>query len=77
MSWVLFYHNHIFVGDIHKPREQFKRRGVSQITILLDKSYLVKVTTKGEGSQKCPKNWPHDLWTTPKVKQNKTYHPAI
>ena len=37
-----------------KPREQLRGRGVCQMTILLHKSYLVKVTKKG--GQKYPKN---------------------
>ena len=41
-------------GVIHKPRGQL--RGVSQMTILLHKSYLIKVTTKGGGGSKIPKN---------------------
>ena len=36
------------LGDIHKPRGQLRWRGVSQMTILLHKPYLVKVTMKGE-----------------------------
>ena len=40
------------LGDIHKPRGQL--RGSSQMTILLHKPYLVKVTT---GVQKRPKFW--------------------
>ena len=53
--------------DIHKPRWQcsWGGRGVSQMTILLHKPYLVKVTTKGEGGQKYPKIWPRGLWMTP------------
>ena len=39
--------------------------GVSQMTILLHKPYLVKVTTKGERGLKYPKNWPRGLWMTP------------
>ena len=36
-------------GVTHKPRGQLKGEGVSQMTILLHKPYLVKVITKGEG----------------------------
>ena len=35
------------------------------MTILLNKPYLVKVTTKGEEGQKYPKIWPRGLWMTP------------
>ena len=34
-------------GVIHKPRGQLRGEGVSQMTILLHKPYLVKVTKKG------------------------------
>ena len=51
--------------DIYKPRRQFNGEGeISQMTILLNKLYLVKVTTKGrgaEGGQKYPKIWPRGL----------------
>ena len=41
----------------HKPRGQLGgERGVSQMTILLHKPYLVKVTTKGGGGSKISKN---------------------
>ena len=46
----------ISYGDIHKPRGQLRGEGgVSQMTILLHKPYLVKVTIKGGGGQKYPK----------------------
>ena len=35
------------------------------MTILLHKSYLVKVTMMGEGGQKYPKIGPRGLWITP------------
>ena len=35
-------------GFTHKPREQLRARGVSQMTILFQKPYIIKVTTKGE-----------------------------
>ena len=55
------------LGDIHKPRGQLRWRGVSQMTILLHKPYLVKATTKGGGGgQKYPKFWPRGLWMIPK-----------
>ena len=34
----------ISYGDIHKPRGQLRGWGVSQMTILLHKPYLVKVS---------------------------------
>ena len=44
------------LGGIHKPRGQLRGEGVSEMTILLHKPYLVKVTTKGGvGGQKSPK----------------------
>ena len=42
-------------GVIHKPRGQLRGRGVSQMAILSQKPYLVKVTTKGGGGSKIPK----------------------
>ena len=40
--------------------------GVSQMSMLLHKSYLVKWSTKGGGGgQKSPKNCPHGLWMPP------------
>ena len=36
------------------------------MSTLLDKSYLVKVSTKGEGGQKCPKFCRLGLYTAPK-----------
>ena len=43
-------------GVIDKPRGQL-RRGVLQMTILLNKVYFVKLSTKGEeGSKVCPYN---------------------
>ena len=55
------------LGVIHKPRGQLRGRGVSQMTILFHKSYLVNVTTKGEGDQKYPKFGPRGLWMTLKL----------
>ena len=48
------------LGDIHKPRGQFLK-GVSQMTILLHKPYLLKVTTKG-GGVKNTQNFDHVAW---------------
>ena len=42
-------------------------RGVSQMSMLLHKPYLVKWSAKGEGGQKSPKNCPHGLWMPPYV----------
>ena len=36
-------------GVIHKPYGQLRGRGVSQMMFLLNKPYLVNVTTKGRG----------------------------
>ena len=44
----LFLNIKILIGVIHIPRGQMRGEGVSQMTILLHKPYLVKVTTKGE-----------------------------
>ena len=41
-------------GTAYKPRRQVRGRGVAQMSTLLDKSYLVKVSTKGEGVKKAP-----------------------
>ena len=48
---------------VYKPRRQV--RGVAQIFTLLNKSYLVKVSTKGEGGQKCHKFCLRGLYTAP------------
>ena len=50
--------------DMHKPCEHLRGRGVNQMTILLQKPFLINVTTKGEGGQKYPKFWPRGLWMT-------------
>ena len=55
-------------GVIHKPCGYDRGKGVCQMSILLQKHYLVKWSMKGEGVQKSPKNFPHGLWTTPKIK---------
>ena len=53
------------------------------MSTLLNKSYLVKVSTKGEGGQKCPKFCLRGLYTAPNCKQqaNRTdlivFHPCI
>ena len=45
-------------GHTYKPRGQLRGRGVSQMSILLQMPYLVKVTTKGdEGVSKIPKKF--------------------
>ena len=33
---------------MYKPRRQVKKEGIAQMSTLLNKSYLVKVSTKGE-----------------------------
>ena len=40
--------------------------GVSKMTTLLHKPYLVKISTKGGGVSKNPKIWPRVLWIPPK-----------
>ena len=40
------------------------------MSTLLNKSYLVKVSTKGEGGQKCPKFCLRGLCTAPKGSAN-------
>ena len=51
---------------IHNPRGQLRGRGgrLSQMTILLHKPHLVKVTMN-EGRAKYPKIWPRGLWMAP------------
>ena len=41
------------------------REGVTQMTILLHKPYIVKVAMMGEGESKKSKKLPRDLWITP------------
>ena len=45
-------------------------RGVSKMTILQDKPYFVKATTKGGGGQKYTKNWQRCLWMIPSGVKN-------
>ena len=47
---------------MHKPRSQ--GREVSQMSTLYYNSYLVKVTTKGEGGSKISKKWLRGLCMT-------------
>ena len=54
----------IMVGVIHKPRGQLRGRGISKMTILLHKPYLVKLTMKWEGVKNTQK-LPRGLWMTP------------
>ena len=42
------------------------------MSTLLNKSYLVKVSTKGEGGQKCPKFCLRGLYTAPNMTLLKT-----
>ena len=42
-------------GGVYKPRGQTRGRGVAQMTTTLNNSYLVKVSTWGEGGSKLPK----------------------
>ena len=53
------------VGTVYKPRRLVRGRGVAQMSTLLNKSYLVKVSTKGEGGLKCPKLCLRGLYTAP------------
>ena len=53
------------VGTVYKPRRQVRGR-VAQMSTLLNKSYLVKVSTKGEGGQKCSKFCLRGLYIAPK-----------
>ena len=53
------------LGTVYKPRRQVKGEGVAQMSTLLNKNYLVKVSTKGEGGQKCPKFCLRGLYTAP------------
>ena len=47
-------------------------RGLSEMsTLLIMPKYLVKLSMKGEGGQKSPKNGPHGLCMTPKTYLNK------
>ena len=50
------HQNHVNVRDGTWTVEGGGVRGVSQMTILLHKPYLVKATTKGEGGSKISKN---------------------
>ena len=47
-------YSHLMQGTVYKPRRQVKGEGVAQMSTLLNKSYLVKVSTKGEGGQNAP-----------------------
>ena len=55
----------ILLGTVYKPCRKVRGRGVAQMSTLLNKSYLVKVSTKGEGGQKCPKFCLRGLYTAP------------
>ena len=46
--------DHFTIGTVYKPRRQVRGRGVAQMSTLLNKSYLVKVSTKGRGGSKMP-----------------------
>ena len=50
---------------INKPRGQLKGMGVNQMTTLLHKPYLLKVSTKGGG--KIPKKCVHVVYRWPIV----------
>ena len=58
----------IQLETVYKPCRQLRGRGVAQMSTLLNKSYLVKVSTKGEGGQKCPKFCLRGLYTAPDKK---------
>ena len=54
---------------MHEPCGQPWGEGVYEMsTLLSNKAYLVKLSTKGEGGQKSPKNEPHGLCMAPKIK---------
>ena len=53
------------IGDFHKARGQLRGEGISQMTILLHKLYLVKVTTKGERGVKNIQNFDHMVYGWP------------
>ena len=57
-------------GTVYKPRRHL--RGVAQISTLLNKSYLVKLSTKGEGGQKYPKFCLRGLYTAPNENLSKS-----
>ena len=50
-------------GGVYKPRGQ--TRGVTQMATTLNNSYLVKLSTWGEGGQNYPKFCPRGLYTRP------------
>ena len=52
-------------GTVYKPRRQVRGRGVAQMSTLLNKSYLVKVSTKEEGGSKMPPNSVYVVCTQP------------
>ena len=58
-------HMCICIGGIHKPCGHYRGRGIYQMSILLHKPYLVKLSTKGGKVSKCPKICPHGLWMNP------------
>ena len=52
-------------GDIYKPRGQLRVRGVSQLTILLHRPYLIKVTTKEVGGSQNNQKFDHVVYGWP------------
>ena len=57
-------HEAHYLGAIHKSSGH-GRGGVSQMSILLHKPYLVKWSIKGEGVKNIKKNCPLCLWMPP------------
>ena len=67
------------IGDIYKSRGQLRGSGVTQMTILLNKPYLVKVTTRGSKIPKILTAWFMDDPITKSVslKRYVTLHVAL
>ena len=55
---------------MYKPRRQVKGEGVAQMSTLLNKSYLVKVSTKGGGGVKNAPNSVYVVCTQPHMLKN-------
>ena len=59
----------IVLGTVYKPRRQV--RGVALMSTLLNKSYLVKVSTKGGGVKNAP-NSVYLVFTQPLIEFNRS-----
>ena len=53
------------LGTVYKPRRQVRGEGVAQMSTLLNKSYLVKGSTKGGGGVKNAPNSVYVVCTQP------------